>query len=83
MHVVVQQYVDKCAVTFRPDNSPAGQQLPVFERITRIPGELVRMRGIEHIGHSMSRQRLTDLVRNGFRFGYFDHKRWNISYSAE
>ena len=73
MDVVVQQHVDKRPATLGPDDLPPGQQLRIFERITRIPSELVGMRSVEHIGNGTACQRFADLPRYGLRFGDFDH----------
>ena len=56
MHVVLQQYIDKCPATLSPDNLPTGQQHRIFERITRIPGEFMGMRGVEHTGNGTANQ---------------------------
>ncbi len=74
MQVILQQHLDKRTAPHRPDDLPPRQQFRIFERISRIPCELMRMGGIEYIGDDTPRQRLANLPRNSLRFRNFDHR---------
>lgn len=70
VHVILQPKVDERTASFGGHDPAALQQLRASGRITRIPRELVRMRGREYFCDGTHRQRSRQLARQRSRFGY-------------